>query len=178
MNTLDEKALSDLWDQHMAAEFGLKDVEKILATMTPHPSVNHVPVMMGAIGREQVREFYTNYFLPQLPSDLESIPISRTIGQGRLVDEFVARFTHSIQIDWLLPGIPPTGKVIESATVAIIQFENDKILNERLYWDQASILVQLGLIDRSLPVLGAEVAHQVIQPVQPMNALLQRARKR
>jgi carboxymethylenebutenolidase len=178
MSNLDDKALSDVWDQHLAAEFGAKDCEQILATMAPHPSVNHVPVMTGAIGREQVREFYTNAFLPQLPADLETTPISRTIGQGRIADEFVSRFTHSIQMDWLLPGIPPTGKVVELATVAIIQFENGKILSERLYWDQASLLVQLGLIDRSLPVLGAESAQQVRQPTQPMNALLSRAQKR
>jgi carboxymethylenebutenolidase len=178
MNTLDDKALSDLWDQHLAAEFGAKDTEQILATMAPHPSLNHVPVMTGAIGREQVREFYSKYFLPQLPEDLVSTPISRTIGQGRIVDEFVSRFTHSIQMDWLLPGIPATGKVVEIATVAIIQTENGKILSERLYWDQASMLVQLGLIDRSLPVLGEEGAQQVRQPTQPMNGLIYRAQKR
>ena len=178
MTTLNEKTLSDLWDQHLAAEFGMKDVEQILATMVPHPSVNHVPVMTGAIGREQVRDFYTNVFLPQLPTDIETTPISRTIGQERVVDEFVSRFTHSIQMDWLLPGIPATGKVIETSTVVIIQFENGKIHSERLYWDQASILAQLGLIDRSLPVLGAELAQQVRQPVLPMNTLIQRAQKR
>lgn len=178
MNTLDEKTLSDLWDQHLASEFGQKDIEKILATMAPQPSVNHVPVMTGAIGQEQVREFYTKVFLPQLPPDLEITPISRTIGQERVVDEFVSRFTHSLQMDWLLPGLAATGKVVETATVVVIQFENGKILSERLYWDQASILLQLGLIDRSLPVLGAELAHQVRQPVLPMNGLIQRALKR
>jgi len=178
MSTLDDKALADLWEQHQAAEFGARSTDQALATMGPNPSVNHVPVMTGGAGREQLQEFYSKHFLPQLPSDLEVTPISRTIGQGRLVDEFVSRFTHSIQMDWLLPGIPPTGKRLELAIVAIIQFEGGKILQERLYWDQAALLVQLGLIDRSLPVLGAESAQQVRQAVQPMNALIQRAHKR
>jgi carboxymethylenebutenolidase len=178
MSTLDEKAIAELWDQHLAAEFGAKSSEQALATMGPHPTVNHVPVMTGGTGREQLGEFYSKYFLPQLPADLETTPISRTVGQGRLVDEFVSRFTHSIQMDWLLPGIPPTGKRLEIATVVIVEFENGKIVNERLYWDQASVLVQLGLIDRSLPVLGAESAQQVRQPVQPFNELMHRTRTR
>jgi carboxymethylenebutenolidase len=178
MSTLDEKAIADLWEQHLAAEFGAKSSEQALATMGPNPSVNHVPVMTGGIGREQLGEFYSKHFLPQLPPDLETTPISRTIGQGRLVDEFVSRFTHSIQMDWLLPGIPPTGKRLEIATVVIVQFENGKIVQERLYWDHASVLAQLGLIDRSLPVLGAEGAQQVRQQVQPMNGLIHRAHKR
>jgi carboxymethylenebutenolidase len=162
----------------MAAEFGAKSADQALGTMGPNPSVNHVPVMTGGIGREQVHEFYSKYFLPHLPTDMEITPISRTIGQGRLVDEFVARFTHSIQMDWLVPGVPASGKRLEIAIVAIIQFENGKVLSERLYWDQASVLVQLGLIDRSLPVLGAENAQQVRQPTHPMNELLYRAQKR
>jgi carboxymethylenebutenolidase len=178
MSTLDEKAMTDLWDQHLAAEFGAKSSEQALATMGPNPSVNHVPVMTGAAGREQLGEFYSKHFLPQLPPDLETTPISRTVGQGRIVDEFISRFTHSIQMDWLLPGVPPTGKRLEIATVAIIQFEEGKIQHERLYWDQASVLVQLGLIDRSLPVLGAESAQQVQQPVQPLNGLIHRAHTR
>jgi carboxymethylenebutenolidase len=172
MGNMDEKALSELWDQHLAAEFGAKSADQALATMGPHPSVNHVAVMTGGIGREQLREFYTKLFLPQMPADLETTPISRTIGQGRLVDEFISRFTHSVQMDWLLPGIAPTGKRLEMAIVAIIQFEDGKIVQERLYWDQGSVLAQLGLIDRSLPVLGAESAQQVRQMTQPMNELI------
>ncbi len=178
MSTPDEKAMTDLWDQHLAAEFGARSPEQALATMGPNPSVNHAPVMTGGAGREQVREFYSKHFLPQIPPDLETTPISRTVGQGRIVDEFISRFTHSIQMDWLLPGIPPTGKRVEVTTVAIIQFEDGKIQHERLYWDQASVLVQLGLIDRSLPVLGAESAQQVREPVQPMNWLIRRAHTR
>ena len=178
MSTLDEKAMTDLWDQHLAAEFQARSPDQALATMGPNPSVLHVPLMIGAIGREQLWEFYAKYFLPQLPPDLESIPISRTVGQGRIVDEFVSRFTHSNTMDWLLPGIPPTGKRVEADTVAVVQFEDGKIKHERLYWDQASLLVQIGLLDRSLPVVGVEGSQQVYQPVPRLNELIHRAHSR
>ena len=97
------------------------------------------------------------------------------LGQGRVVDELVARFTHSIRMDWLLPGIPPTGKHIELPFVVVVQFEGDKLAHEHLYWDQASVLVQVGLLDRTLPVRGGETAAQVLNPTQPMNELIRRA---
>ncbi len=100
------------------------------------------------------------------------VTVSRTIGQGRVVDEIVARFTHSIRMDWLLPGIPPTGKHVEFPFVVIVQFEGDKLAHEHLYWDQASVLVQVGLLDRTLPVRGGEIAAQVLNPTQPMNELI------
>ena len=102
------------------------------------------------------------------------ITVSRTIGQGRVVDELVARFTHSIRMDWLLPGIPPTGKRIELPFVVIVQFEGDKLAHEHLYWDQASVLVQVGLLDRTLPVRGGEIAAQMLNPTQRMNELIRR----
>jgi carboxymethylenebutenolidase len=106
---------------------------------------------------------------------METVPVSRTIGQDRVVDELVMRFTHSIRLDWLLPGIPPTGKRVELPFVVIVQFEGDKLAHEHLYWDQASVLVQVGLLDRTLPVRGGETAAQVLSPTQPMNELIRRA---
>ena len=171
----DENAVAHVWDQHLGAEFGAKDADAALETMTDNPRVHLIPVMLGGVGREAVREFYGTHFLPQLPPDLEFVPISRTIGQGRLVDEMIARFTHSVRMDWLLPGVAPTGKRIELAAVSVARFEGGKIASENLYWDQASVLLQLGLLDRSLPVSGVEVARQLLDPSVPMNALLQRS---
>jgi carboxymethylenebutenolidase len=85
------------------------------------------------------------------------------------------RFTHSIRLDWILPGIPPTGKRVELPFVVIVQFEGDKLSHEHLYWDQASVLVQVGLVDRTLPVRGREIAAQVLNPTQPKNELIRRA---
>ncbi len=172
-----EKAMSSHWDQHMAAEFGHKNADQALTTMTDHPHVNLVPLMNGALDRETLHTFYAKHFLSQIPPDMEVVPVSRTVGQERLVDEMVARFTHSLRMDWLLPGLAPTGRRVELPFVVIVQFKDGKIAHEHLYWDQASVLLQLGLIDPSLPVRGAEIAHQVLNPTQPMNALIHRAQK-
>ena len=169
-----EATLSSAWDQHLASEFGAKNADEAVATMTAESHVNVVSLMVGAKGRDNVREFYANHFLNQIPADMETVPVSRTIGQGRVVDEMIMRFTHSIQMDWLLPGILPTGRRLEVPMVAIIQFEGDKIAHEHLYWDQASMLVQIGLLDRTLPVRGGEIAVQVLNPTQPMNELIHR----
>jgi len=169
-----EKTLSNVWDQHVGAEFTAKDADQSVATMTAEAYVNLIPLMAGAHGRDRVRDFYANHFLQQLPPDIEIVPVSRTIGQGQVVDELIVRFTHSIRMDWLLPGIPPTGKRVEVPFVAIIRFDGDKIAHEHLYWDQASVLVQLDLIDRTLPVRGGEIAAQVLNPTQPTNELIHR----
>jgi carboxymethylenebutenolidase len=175
-NTDSGKALSDVWDHHMASEFGMKSPDMAIETMTEDTHVNLVPLLNGGIGREGVREFYAKYLCAQIPPDIEIVPISRTVGQDRLVDESVMRFTHSIQVDWLLPGIAPTGKRVEISIVAVTQFKEGKILHEHVYWDQATVLLQVGLIDRSLPVRGAESAAQVQRPSLPMNELMQRKR--
>ena len=114
-----------------------------------------------------MRDFYASHSLSQLPPDIETVPVSRTIGQGQVVDELIIRFTHSVHMDWLLPGVPPTGKHVEMPLVVIIKFEADKIAHEHIYWDQASVLVQLGFLDRTLPVCGGEIAEQVLNPTQP-----------
>jgi carboxymethylenebutenolidase len=170
-----EGTLSNAWDQHLASEFAAKSAEQALATMAAEPYVNVVPLMIGARGRGELHAFYSNHFLNQIPADMEMITVSRTIGKERVVDELIARFTHSIRMDWLLPGIPPTGKRVELPFVVIVQFEGDKVAHEHLYWDQASVLVQVGRLDRTLPVRGGETAAQVLNPTQPMNELIRRA---
>jgi len=174
--TPEQQALSDLWDEHVRDEFAMKDANAALDTMTPDAYVNHVPVLTGGNGKVELREFYADHFIPKMPADTEIIPISRTIGGERLVDEMIIRFTHSIEIDWMLPGIAPTGKRVECATVAIIQFRDGKLFNEHIYWDQASVLVQLGLLDSSkLPVVGVETARKVVDPTLPSNRIMARA---
>ena len=169
-----ETTLSSVWENHLAAEFAAKDANQAVATMSAEAYVNLIPLMVGARGRDAVREFYATHFLPQLPPDIETVPVSRTIGQSQVVDEMIIRFTHSIRMDWLLPGIPPTGKHVEVPFIAIIRFDGDKIVHEHLYWDQASLLVQIGMLDRTLPVRGGEIAAQVLNPTQPMNELIGR----
>lgn len=171
-----EKKMNDAWNRHITAEFAAHSPEEAIATMTACPRVNQVPVMIGGDGREQIFEFYARHFLHQIPPDMALQSVSRTIGQDRVVDELYAKFTHSIQMDWLLPGVAPTGKCVELGLVVIVQFEGDEIAHEHLYWDQASLLVQIGLLDPAgLPVVGAEGARSVIDRSIPLNGLIARA---
>ena len=140
--------------------------------------VNHIPVLTGGVGKEQLREFYSKRFIPQMPPDTEMIPISRTIGNNQLVDEMIFKFTHTIRMDWMLPGVAPTGKRVEVPLVAIVRFRDGKLAHEHIYWDQASVLVQLGLLDPAkLPVAGAETARKALDPKLPSNALMSRAHR-
>ena len=175
--TAAQQALSDLWDEHVRDEFATKDALGAVNSMVPDGYVNNIPVLTGGVGREQVEVFYSQHFIPHMPPDIEIIPISRTIGSNRLVDELIIRFTHSIEMDWMLPGIAPTGKRVECATVAVVTFRDGKLFHEHVYWDQASVLVQLGLLDPlKLPVAGAETARKLADPTLPSNQLMERAR--
>ncbi len=160
-----QQAMVEVWEQHLAAEFDLHDTEAALATMTDNPHVIHgaTPAALG-VGREGVKDFYSRHFLPQIPSDVEITPITRTVGSDRIADELIIKFTHTSEMDWILPGVPPTGKQVQIPMVAIITFQDGKVANEHVYWDQASILVQIGLLDPSaLPVVGVEGAQKVLE---------------
>ncbi|MFO0592782.1 MAG: ester cyclase [Polyangiaceae bacterium] len=172
----EEAAMVATWEQHLGAEFGMKSASAALETMSAHPYVVLVPVATGGTGRDGVGTFYGDHFLPAIPDDMMMTPVARTLGKNRLVDELVLKFTHSIRMDWFLPGVEATHKKIEMAFVAVVEFEDGKVSGERLYWDQASVLAQLGLIDRSLPVVGPEGARRLLDPSVPMNELMHRAK--
>lgn len=175
--TPEQRAMIETWERHTAAEFETADIEATMATMTDDPHVNHVPVVTGGVGREGVRQFYRTYFVGHHPADTEVELVSRTVGESRIVDELVHTFTHDIDMPWILPGVPPTGKRVELPVVAIVEFEDGKIAHEHIYWDQASVLAQIGLLDtRELPVVGARQAQKVLDPGLPPNALIDRAR--
>jgi carboxymethylenebutenolidase len=172
----EREQLRDLWEEHVRYEFETQNTEDTLATMIKDAYVNHIPVLTGGVGQDQLREFYSRRFIPQMPPDTEMIPISRTIGDDQVVDEMSFKFTHTIKMDWMLPGIAPTGKRVEIPLVAIVHFREGKLAHEHIYWDQASVLVQLGLLDPSaLPVAGVETARKALDPTLPSNALIQRA---
>jgi carboxymethylenebutenolidase len=171
-----EETLRQLWEEHVRHEFSTRNVDDTLATMVEDAYVNHVPVLTGGVGKNELREFYSKRFIPQMPPDTEMTPVSRTIGEDQLVDEMVFKFTHTIAMDWMLPGIPPTGKRVEVPLVAIVRFRDGKLAHEHIYWDQASVLVQIGLLDLArLPVAGVETARKVLNPSLPANELMKRA---
>ena len=167
---------AELWAEHIKYEFETRDYQDTLDTMVDDAYVNHIPTLTGGVGKEQLGEFYSKRFIPQMPPDTEMVEVSRTVGEDRLVDELIFKFTHTIEMDWMLPGIPPTGKRVEVPLVVIVHFRDDKLAHEHIYWDQASVLVQLGLLDPAkLPVSGIESAHKVLDNSLPSNALIERA---
>jgi carboxymethylenebutenolidase len=177
--TAAQQRLVDVWEAHLRGEFVTRSVEATMETMGDRPSVCHVPVLTGGVGEEQIRAFYATDFIPQIPPDWALTPVSRTVGTDRLVDELVVRFTHTVEMDWMLPGVPPTGRTVECATVVIVEFRDGQLVRERIYWDQASVLVQLGLLDaQTLPVAGVESARKVLDPSLPSNMLIERGRRR
>jgi carboxymethylenebutenolidase len=145
------KQLEQLWADHIAGEFVTKDVEATLATMVEDASVNHVPVNTGGKGKAELRAFYRDVFIPSWPDDLQMTPVNRVVGENQLVDEMHLRFTHSRQMDWFLPGVPPTNKVVDIPLVVVVQFRGDKLACERIYWDQATVLRQVGLLPPDKP---------------------------
>ncbi|HEX3430998.1 MAG TPA: hypothetical protein VHT03_08935 [Rhizomicrobium sp.] len=165
--------LSTLWDTHCLYEFRDRDVDATMDTMVAEPYVNHIPTMTGGVGHDELKRFYTHHFVNSNPADTKLIPISRTIGKDRVVDEMLFCFTHTREIDWMLPGIAPTGKYVEVPLVAIVCFHGDKLYNEHIYWDQASVLVQIGkLAAASLPVAGIESARKLVDKTLPSNTLM------
>jgi carboxymethylenebutenolidase len=154
--------LSRLWEEHTKHEFATRDTEATLETMTEDAYVNHVPVLTGGSGKSALRDFYAQDFIPSMPPDTKLIPISRTVGDEQLVDEMIFSFTHTQEMPWMLPGIRPTNRHVEVALVAIVRFRDGKLAHEHIYWDQASVLKQLGLLtDPALPVFGIESAQKV-----------------
>ncbi len=164
--TVAQHQLVETWESHTRYEFEDKDVDATMSTMINEGAhLNNLPTMQGGIGCAAVRYFYANVFLSSMPTDIESILISRTVGNSQLVDETILKFTHSTKMNWILPGIEPTGKFIEIPLIVIVGFLNGKVSHEHVYWDQASVLVQLGLIDASkLPVVGSESAKSLLNP--------------
>ncbi len=161
----DEQKLIVIWEEHIRCEFEEHNVEKTMKTMTNTPHNISVPTLAGGVGFEEVQHFYTRSFIHQMPEDIESTLVSRTIGGNRLVDESILEFTHSVVMDWILPGIAPTHRKVKIAMVAIIGFRDDNVEYEHLYWDHASVLYQVGLIEGDkLPVLGKESAEKIAKP--------------
>jgi carboxymethylenebutenolidase len=148
-----------VWDAHTAAEFVTADVDATMATMTEDPVVVHVPTMVGARGRPDVRRFYAEHFIGHQAPDLALELLSRTATPSRVVDELLISFTHTCEVPWMLPGVAPTGRVVRVVLVVVIGIADGLVDSEHIYWDQASVLVQLGRLDPGeVPVSGAEQA--------------------
>lgn len=154
--TPEQQFLVDLWEEHLRDEFTTRDTDATLDTMTPDAYVNHIPVLAGGVGYDELHEFYSRHFIPKMPPDTAITPPSRTVGADRLVDEMIFCFTHTIEMD---------GCARHRA-------------HWHIHWDQASVLVRIGLLDAAhLPVAGSETAKKVLNPALPSNALIRRAER-
>jgi len=142
---LPPEQLERLWAEHLEGEFQTRDVEATLATMVEDAYVNHMPVNTGGRGKAALRAFYRDDFIPSWPDDVQMTPVNRVVGVGQLVDELRVTFTHAKPMPWLLPDLPPTGKTLTVEFVVVVQFRGDKLACERIYWDHASVLRQVGL---------------------------------
>jgi carboxymethylenebutenolidase len=172
--TPEQPWLNDLWEERMRDEFAIRDANATIDTMVPDAYVNHVPVLTGGLRRKQLQEFYSQHFIPKMPPDTEIVPVSRTIGSERLVDEMIFRFTHTMEMDWMLPGVAPTGRKVACGIVVIVHSHEGKLSSEHIFWDQASVRVQLGLLDSThLPVAGVESAKKLADRNLPANHLMQ-----
>lgn len=174
MTTLsaEQQAMVALFQQHVGAELA-GDLATTMNTMTGDPHLNHVPTMAGGVGREGVHAFYRDHLIGKFfPPDVEMTNVSRTVGLDQVVEELFISFTHTTPMDWLLPGVPPTGKRVEMAIAVIVGFKDGKISHEHVYWDQAGVLVQAGLLDPAgLPVSGVESARKVLNPKLPARSI-------
>lgn len=165
---MSKQAMIDAFQKHVGAELS-GDLDTTMATMSDDPHLNHVPTMAGGVGREGVRNFYRDHLVGKFfPPDVKMTNVSSTVGDNQIVDEIFISFTHTTEIDWLLPGIAPTGKPVEMAVAVVVGFKDGKISHEHIYWDQASVLVQIGLLNPAgLPVTGADSARKILNPKLP-----------
>ncbi|GBH18635.1 Dienelactone hydrolase [Pseudomonas syringae pv. actinidiae] len=165
--------LSALWEEHIRHEFETRDVPATMATMVAEPYVNHIPTMTGGVGYAQLSRFYQHHFVHGNPQDMALTPISRTVGATQIVDEFIMTFTHDSEIDWMLPGVAATGHKVQIPMLGVVKFRGPKLCHEHIYWDQASVLVQVGLLKPAgLPVAGAETARKLLDESLPSNSLM------
>ena len=157
-----QQAMLATWQQHTYAEFVLKDADAALATMAENPYVLLIGSGVVRVGRVAVREFYADKFMPNIPPDLETTTISQTFGDDRIAEEMAVRFTHTVDMDWLVPGVRPTGRKAEFMIAAFIQFDRGKIAHEHAYWDQATVLSQLGVLNHPLAMGGMRSAAELL----------------
>ncbi|KAM3438515.1 hypothetical protein NHJ13734_004139 [Beauveria thailandica] len=143
--------LESIWEEHTYYEFADRSVEHTMSTMVQEPYVNHVPTLTGGIGRLKLTDFYRNNFIFNNSADASLELVSRTIGIDRVIDEFIFKFTHDREIDWLLPGVPPTQRKAEVPFVAVVNIRGDRLYHEHISWDQGTTLRQLGLMPEYLP---------------------------
>ncbi|KAJ4351618.1 uncharacterized protein N0V89_006961 [Didymosphaeria variabile] len=174
-----------IWDEHTYYEFADRSVEHTMSTMVQEPYIGALIgiQLTGGVGREPLTNFYAHNFIFNNSADTNLELISRSIAIDRIIDEFIFTFTHDRELDWLVPGIPPTNLKVEVPFCAVVNIRGDRLYHEHISWDQGTVLRQLGLLPEYLPfphplpdgkapapgkrleyrvpVFGTEVAHKM-----------------
>jgi carboxymethylenebutenolidase len=165
--------LGKLFDHHVSSEFEAKDADATMETMTEDPTVIHVPVLTGGRGDQELYAFYRDWFIPAWPDDVQVEQVSRTVGSERVVDELIIRFTHTCEMPFWLPAIAPTGRRVELPIVVVMAFDEAQVASEHIYWDQASLLIQIGLLETAnLPIAGSIQAQALVDPAVALNGMI------
>lgn len=148
-----------LWASHCKYEFELRDVEGALSTMVDDPYLWNVPTMCGGRGQEGMRRYYRDNFVGTMPADAGISSVSLTVGDDQIAEEVILSFTHDREMPWLLPGVAATGRRVEIPQLAVVAVRDGKIAHEHIWWDQASVLAQVGLLDPAhVPAFGVDTA--------------------
>jgi carboxymethylenebutenolidase len=172
-----QQRMLEAYLRHVSAEFETKRVPDAMASMVATPHVIMMPVLDGGYGREQVAEFYSKRFVFSMPPDMHLELLTRIVAGDHVVEECVMSFTHTQEIPWILPGVAPTGRRAEFPVCVVVKLEDDRVAHEHIYWDQASVLRQLGLLEPAgLPVVGAEAARTLRDPSLLQSRVAERTR--
>ena len=166
------RAMVAAWDDHCAAEFEDKSVDKTMETMVASGNgayVLNVPVCKGGFENAAIRAFYAKDFIPANPTDVGTMLVSRTVDTVamQIVDEIIFSFTHDTVIPWMLDGVEPTNAHVKIPLVVVIGFSEDgrQVKSERIYWDQAGVLEQIGALSASkLPIVGQRQTDTLLDP--------------
>jgi len=162
MTPMTPEQTAAVWAEHCRCEFELRDVDATLATMTDGAHLLNIPTGHGGTGRGEMRRFYTDEFIGTFPDDITVDSLGLAAGDTRVAEEVVMSFTHDREMPWILPGVEPTGRRVAIPQVAVVGFSDGKVSFEHIWWDQAALLAQIGLLDPAgLPVVGAEQAPSI-----------------
>ncbi|KAL7781561.1 hypothetical protein V8C37DRAFT_398153 [Trichoderma ceciliae] len=168
--------LEQVWEENVQGKFFTRSLKSTMSTYTTHksPHVTYVPTLTGGIGTDELQEFYSRFF--HNPASLKMTLLSRTIGADRIVDEIHVHFKHTQEMPWILPGVPATQRRVQILVVSIITLRGGKLYHEHVYWDQASVLLQIGALDpkivpelarkigiERLPIVGSAAASRVLK---------------
>ncbi len=155
----------ELVRRHVEAE-NAADYDAALATFQ-HPRYEYVATDEVYDGAEEVRAHWEE--LSRAFPDQEIEIVALHSADDAVLMEAVSRGTHAGP----LRGLPPTGRRFEQQFIAIFVFEGDALVCERVYFDTATLLQQLG-IARDPATLTGRLETAASHPLTISRAIVRR----